>query len=134
MDNGERRQQRALIIVALVLAVVALLLTALNSSIAFYYAPAEVLAGKAPRDEAFRLGGRVKNGSLTREADGLTLRFVLADDSHEIEVFFRGIPPDLLREGHEAVVQGRMSEEGIFVATEVLAKHDENYLPAESGR
>lgn len=134
MGHGERPRRSALIVAVVVLAGLALLLMFLNSALVFYDTPSEVLTGKVPHDEDVRLGGRVKNGSLAREADGLTLRFVLTDDTHEIEVRFRGVPPDLFREGQGAVVQGRMSKEGIFTATQVLAKHDENYFPAERGR
>ncbi len=134
MGHGERLRRPALIIAVVVLAGLALLLMFLNSALVFYDTPSEVLTGKVPHDEDVRLGGWVKNGSLAREADGLTLRFVLTDDTHEIEVHFRGVAPDLFREGQGAVVQGRMSKEGIFVATQMLAKHDENYLPAERGQ
>lgn len=125
-------QHRILLIVGALLlvgAISGLVAYALNSNLAYYYSPSEVLAGQAPRDKVFRMGGLVQEGSLKREADGLGLRFVLTDQIRHIEVRFRGIPPDLFREGRGAVVQGRLGDEGIFLATEVLAKHDENYLP-----
>ncbi|WP_114639045.1 cytochrome c maturation protein CcmE [Polynucleobacter necessarius] len=127
------RHQRALIIVAalIVIGVAALLiLNALNSNIALYVTPSEVAAGKAPKDQAFRIGGMVKEGSLER--DGLTVHFVITDLVKDIPVSYTGILPDLFKEGKGAVIQGRMDANGQFVASEVLAKHDENYMPPEA--
>jgi cytochrome c-type biogenesis protein CcmE len=127
------RHQRALIIVAalIVIGVAALLiLNALNSNIALYVTPSEVAAGKAPKDQAFRIGGMVKDGSLKR--DGLTVHFVITDLVKDIPVSYTGILPDLFKEGKGAVIQGRMDANGQFVASEVLAKHDENYMPPEA--
>jgi cytochrome c-type biogenesis protein CcmE len=127
------RHQRALIIVAalIVIGVAALLiLNALNSNIALYVTPSEVAAGKAPKDQAFRIGGMVKDGSLKR--DGLTVHFVITDLVKDIPVSYTGILPDLFKEGKGAVIQGRMDSNGQFVASEVLAKHDENYMPPEA--
>ena len=105
----------------------ALVLNALNSNIALYVTPSEVAAGKAPRDAAFRIGGMVKDGSLKR--DNLTVHFVVTDTVREIPVAYTGILPDLFKEGKGAVVQGHLGPNGQFTATEVLAKHDENYTP-----
>lgn len=127
------RYKRALFIIA-ALAVIAvaavLILNALNSNIALYVTPSEVAAGKAPRDQAFRIGGMVKDGSLKR--DGLTVHFVITDLVKDIPVAYTGILPDLFKEGKGAVVQGRINANGEFIASEVLAKHDENYMPPEA--
>ena len=127
------RHKRALIIVAAlaVIAIAALLiLNALNSNIALYVTPSEVAAGKAPQGQAFRIGGMVKDGSLKR--DGLTVHFVITDMVKDISVSYIGILPDLFKEGKGAVIQGRLNTNGEFVASEVLAKHDENYMPPEA--
>jgi cytochrome c-type biogenesis protein CcmE len=108
----------------------ALVLNALNSNIALYVTPTEVLDGKAPEGRAFRIGGLVKQGSLRR--DNLTAHFVITDTVKDINVSYTGLLPDLFKEGKGAVVQGKMDASGQFIATEVLAKHDENYMPAEA--
>jgi cytochrome c-type biogenesis protein CcmE len=108
----------------------ALVLNALDSNIALYVTPSEVVAGKAPKGKAFRIGGMVRDGSLRR--DNLTVHFVITDTAKDIPVAYTGILPDLFKEGKGAVVQGRLGEDGNFTATEVLAKHDENYMPPEA--
>ena len=108
----------------------ALVLNALNSNIALYVTPSEVAAGKAPKTAAFRVGGLVKEGSLRR--DNLTVHFIITDVAHDVPVAYTGILPDLFKEGKGAVVQGKIEASGNFVATEVLAKHDENYMPPEA--
>ena len=108
----------------------ALVLNALNSNIALYVTPTEVLDGKAPEGRAFRIGGLVKQGSLRR--DNLTAHFVITDTVKDINVSYTGLLPDLFKEGKGAVVQGRLESGGQFKASEVLAKHDENYMPAEA--
>lgn len=110
----------------------ALVLNALNSNIAFSVTPSEVIAGKAPQGQAFRIGGLVKDGSLKR--DNLTVNFVVTDTVKEIPVAYSGILPDLFKEGRGAVVQGKLGADGRFIASEVLAKHDENYMPPEAKR
>jgi len=105
-------------------------LNALNSNIALYVTPSEVAAGKAPQGQAFRIGGLVRDGSLKR--DNLTVHFVVTDLVQDIPVAYTGILPDLFKEGKGAVVQGRLGADGNFTATEVLAKHDENYMPPEA--
>ena len=107
--------------------VAALVLNALNANVTFFLSPAQALA--APPREAFRLGGLVEAGSLRREADGLTVRFVVTDGAQRIPVQYRGLLPDLFREAKGVVVAGRLRPDGAFHATEVLAKHDENYMP-----
>lgn len=127
------RHKRALIIVIglIVIAVAAkLVLNALNSNIALYITPTEVKEGKAPNGKAFRIGGMVKDGSLKRE--DLTVYFVMTDMVNDVAVSYKGILPDLFKEGKGAVVQGKMEANNVFVASEVLAKHDENYMPPEA--
>jgi cytochrome c-type biogenesis protein CcmE len=108
----------------------AFVLNALDSNIALYVTPTEVLAGKAPKGKAFRIGGMVRDGSLKR--DNLTVHFVITDTAKDIPVAYTGILPDLFKEGKGAVIQGRLGDDGSFTATEVLAKHDENYMPPEA--
>ena len=108
----------------------ALVLNALNSNIALYVTPSDVAAGKAPQSQAFRIGGLVKAGSVKR--DNLTVHFIVTDLARDIPVSYTGILPDLFKEGKGAVVQGRLGADGRFTASEVLAKHDENYMPPEA--
>ncbi len=127
------RYKRALIIIVglVVIGLAALLiLNALNSNIALFVTPSEVAAGKAPKDQAFRIGGMVKDESVKR--DGLTVHFIITDLVKDIPVAYTGILPDLFKEGKGAVIQGRMNANGEFIASEVLAKHDENYMPPEA--
>jgi cytochrome c-type biogenesis protein CcmE len=127
------RHKRALLIIAALAVIGAaalLILNALNSNIALYVTPSEVAAGKVPKDQAFRIGGMVKDESLRR--DGLTVHFVITDLVKDIPVAYTGILPDLFKEGKGAVIQGRMNANGEFIASEVLAKHDENYMPPEA--
>jgi cytochrome c-type biogenesis protein CcmE len=114
--------------------IAALVLNALNSNIALYISPTDVAAGKAPQGKAFRIGGMVKEGSVSREADGVTIRFVVTDTEKDIPVNYKGILPDLFKEGKGVVAQGKLNEAGTFVASEVLAKHDENYMPPEAAK
>jgi cytochrome c-type biogenesis protein CcmE len=107
-----------------------LVLGALQSNVAFFFTPTQVQAGEAPRERAFRVGGLVKEGTLRR--DSMTVSFVITDTARDIPVRYTGILPDLFKEGRGAVAQGRLDPHGNFVATEVLAKHDENYMPPEA--
>ena len=127
------RYQRFLWISLAILAVsaaVAFVLNALNSNIALYITPSEVVAGQYPKDRAFRIGGMVKEGSIQRK--DVTVQFVMTDMVQEVPVKYTGILPDLFKEGKGAVVQVRAGTGTTFVATEVLAKHDENYMPPEA--
>ena len=127
------RHKRGLIIVAalVVIGIAALLiLNALNSNIALYVTPSDVAAGKSPQGQAFRIGGMVKEGSVKR--DDLTVHFVITDLVKDIPVSYTGILPDLFKEGKGAVIQGRLNANGEFEASEVLVKHDENYMPPEA--
>lgn len=127
-------KKRAAVVVAGLTAVgvsAALVLNALNSNIALYVTPSDVAAGKVPAGgQAFRIGGMVKQGSLRR--DNLTVHFVVTDMARDVPVAYTGILPDLFKEGKGAVVQGRLDANGNFTAAEVLAKHDENYMPNEA--
>jgi cytochrome c-type biogenesis protein CcmE len=108
-----------------------LILRAANSNIVFFFSPSEVHAGEAPKNNVFRLGGLVEKGSLSRENDGLTVHFLVTDNMETVPVRYVGILPDLFREEQGVVAQGNLNENGVFVASEVLAKHDETYMPPE---
>ena len=110
----------------------ALVLNAFNSNLVFFFTPTQVANGEVPKGQSFRIGGMVEAGTLTRENDGLTVHFVMSDTVKRVPVTYKGILPDLFKEGKGAVAQGRLSSEGTFVASEVLAKHDENYMPPEA--
>ena len=111
---------------------VTLLLNAFNSNLVFFYSPSDVQQDKAPKDRTFRLGGLVEEGSVKRQPDGVTVRFAVTDTAKVIPVEYRGILPDLFKEGKGVVAQGKLEGDGIFRAQEVLAKHDENYMPPEA--
>ena len=117
--------------VVLLVAAVALVLSAFQQNLVFFHTPSEVAEGKAPTGKTFRVGGMVEEGSIKREADGVTVRFAITDTAKIIPVTYKGTLPDLFKEGKGAVVQGKL-EGGVFQATEVLAKHDENYMPPEA--
>ena len=131
-----RHKKLALIAGALAIIgiIAALVLNALNSNIALYITPTEVAAGKAPKDKLFRIGGLVKESSIQRQADGVTIAFIITDTEKDILVNYKGILPDLFKEGKGAVAQGKMTSDSTFTATEVLAKHDENYMPPEAAK
>ena len=129
-----KSQRLVLVSAALVAVLVAVLLAmwGLRNQASFFYTPADVVAGKAADGKPARLGGMVKKGSIWRAADGVTIRFVLTDGKAETPVMYRGIVPDLFREGSGAVAEGRM-QGGTFKADTILAKHDERYMPPELG-
>ncbi|MEX0729373.1 MAG: cytochrome c maturation protein CcmE [Aquisalimonadaceae bacterium] len=106
-------------------------ITAFQENIAFFFSPTEVAEGSAPTNHPFRMGGLVVPGSVEREEDGVTVRFELSDLVNSVAVRYQGILPDLFREEQGIVVQGSLDEDGTFRAREVLAKHDENYMPPE---
>lgn len=110
----------------------ALVLNAFRSNLVFFYSPTQLLANEAPQGKTLRIGGMVESGSLKRDADGLTVRFLVTDTAKAVPVVYTGILPDLFREGKGVVAQGRLESNGVFRATEVLAKHDENYMPPEA--
>jgi cytochrome c-type biogenesis protein CcmE len=107
-------------------------LNAFRSNLVFFFTPTQVAANEVPRDRAFRVGGLVESGSVQRDKDALTVRFRVTDTASTIPVVYTGILPDLFREGKGVVAQGKMGSDGAFHATEVLAKHDENYMPPEA--
>lgn len=107
-----------------------LVLNAFQSNLVFFFTPTQVAKGEAPKDRTFRIGGLVKEGSLQRT--DITARFVVTDTAKEIPVAYTGILPDLFSEGKGVVAQGSLGTDGRFTATEVLAKHDENYMPPEA--
>jgi cytochrome c-type biogenesis protein CcmE len=110
----------------------ALVLNAFQSNLVFFLTPTQVAANEAPRDRNFRIGGLVEAGSVARDKDGLTVKFRVTDTAKTIPVVYTGILPDLFREGKGVVAQGRIGSDGVFKASEVLAKHDENYMPPEA--
>jgi len=129
-----KNQRLVLVAVAAAALVVAVLLAmwGLKSQASFFYTPADIAAGKARDGEAMRLGGMVERGSIRHSVDGVTIRFLVTDGKAQTPVVYRGIVPDLFREGSGAVAEGRL-EKGTFVADTILAKHDERYMPPELG-
>ena len=109
-----------------------LILNAFQSNLVFFFTPTQVASGEVPQGRSFRIGGMVEDGSLVRENDGLTVRFIVTDTAKRVPVTYKGILPDLFKEGKGAVAQGKLNADGTFVASEVLAKHDENYMPPEA--
>ena len=110
----------------------ALVLNAFQSNMVFFFSPSQVAAREAPQASSFRVGGLVQTGSVVRDAQGLGLRFVVTDTAHTVAVQYTGLLPDLFSEGKGVVAQGRLRADGVFVADQVLAKHDENYMPPEA--
>ena len=111
---------------------VALVLNAFQSNLVFFFSPTQVLAREAPVGRPFRIGGLVEDGSLKREPGSLAIRFVVTDTVQKVPVAYTGLLPDLFKEGKGVVAQGTLGPDGVFRATEVLAKHDENYMPPEA--
>ncbi len=109
----------------------ALALTALQSNISYFFSPSQVLANEAPPDHVFRLGGLVTEGTVVRQQDGLTVHFDVTDNAKTVKVAYTGILPDLFSEGKGVVTKGKLGSDGVFYADEVLAKHDEEYMPPE---
>jgi cytochrome c-type biogenesis protein CcmE len=132
----KRRHKRiGIIVVGLAgLSVAAYLVaSAFRQNLVFFFSPTQVAAKEAPVDRTFRIGGLVENGTLKRDADGLTVRFTVTDTAASIPVVYKGILPDLFKEGRGCVAQGKIGADGVFQAEQVLAKHDENYMPPEAG-
>lgn len=129
-----RHKRLTIIVAGLVLlgGATALILNAFQNNLVFFHTPSEVAAGKAPQGRTFRVGGLVESGSLKRDPDGVTVSFIVTDTVKSIPVTYAGPLPDLFKEGKGAVVQGKLGSDGRFVASEVLAKHDENYMPPEA--
>jgi len=110
----------------------ALVLNAFRSNLVFFFTPTQVANNEAPRDKTFRIGGLVTTGSVKRDDRSLKVTFTVTDTAKAIPVSYTGLLPDLFKEGKGVVAQGRLGADGVFVATEVLAKHDENYMPPEA--
>lgn len=130
-----KHQRLVLVILALlaVLGAVLLAMWGLKDRAAYFYTPADVVAGKAQAGKAMRLGGMVERGSVKRDADGITTRFMVEDGEGRVMVTYRGILPDLFREGSGVVAEGKLTADRSFVADNILAKHDERYMPPELG-
>ena len=118
--------------VALLGVAIGLVLYAFQSNLVFFFSPTQVLAKEAPQGKAFRIGGMVEAGSLKRQGDGLTVRFNVTDTARTVPVVYTGILPDLFKEGKGVVAQGQLGTDGTFHAAQILAKHDENYMPPEA--
>jgi len=133
----KRRHKRiGFIVIALVSLSIAayLVASAFRNNLVFFFSPTQVAAKEAPINRTFRVGGLVQEGTLKRDPDGLTVRFTVTDTAQSIPVVYKGILPDLFKEGRGCVAQGKLSSDGVFQAEQVLAKHDENYMPPEAGQ
>ena len=135
MNVRPKHQRLLLISLALValLGAVLLAMWGLQDRAAYFVTPADIAAGKAVPDKAMRLGGMVEKKSLVRDPDGVTVRFIVRDGNATTPVVFRGITPDLFREGSGVIAEGRLTPAGLFVADNILAKHDERYMPPQMG-
>ena len=128
------RRKRMMLIILMVIGVsvaVGFALKAFNENLMFFFSVSDVVAGKSPAQKDFRLGGMVVNGSVRREPDSLAVMFDLTDNAKVMTVYYNGILPDLFREGQGIISKGKLRADGVFEASEVLAKHDENYMPPE---
>lgn len=135
MSTMKPRHKRLILIVAglATLGVAAwLVLSAFQKNLVFFFTPTQILAGEAPKGRSFRMGGMVETGSLKRQADGVTVAFTVTDKVQSVRVNYRGMLPDLFKEGKGVVAQGKLGNDNLFLADEVLAKHDENYMPPDA--
>jgi len=132
MTPRQKRLTWILVGVALVAAAVGLVLFALKNNVSLYFTPTQVFNKEAPQARNFRIGGMVEEGSVQRQKDGLTVHFKITDTANAMEVVYKGILPDLFKEGKGVVAQGKLNADNVFEAEEVLAKHDENYMPPEA--
>ena len=130
MTARQRRFMWVAIGVLVLCAAAAFVLNAFQSNLVFFFTPTQVAQGEAPQGRMFRIGGLVKDGSLQRQ--DMQVQFVVTDTARDIPVVYSGLLPDLFKEGKGVVAQGRLGADGLFTATEVLAKHDENYMPPEA--
>jgi cytochrome c-type biogenesis protein CcmE len=128
-----KRRRLYFVVAGMVLlgAAAALVLYAMNDTLVFFYSPSELATKQIPPGRTLRIGGLVETGSVARDADGTTVHFRVTDTAKTVAVVYKGILPDLFREGQGVVAEGTMSQDGVFVAAEVLAKHDEKYMPKE---
>ncbi len=131
MTRKRRRLYTVLGGMVVLSAAVALVLVAFEETVTYFYSPSEVEAGAPPLGRAFRLGGLVEEGTVEKQADGLTVAFQITDLAASVPVTYRGILPDLFREGQGVITEGTLGADGVFTAREVLAKHDETYMPRE---
>jgi cytochrome c-type biogenesis protein CcmE len=131
-----KSRHKKLLVIGLGLAgiglIAALVLNAFRSNLVFFFTPSQVAQGEAPTGRAFRIGGLVEAGSVQRQPDGINVRFVVTDTAKSIPVIYQGILPDLFKEGKGVVAEGKLGSDGLFTASQVLAKHDENYMPPEA--
>ncbi|HJZ81181.1 MAG TPA: cytochrome c maturation protein CcmE [Pyrinomonadaceae bacterium] len=111
-----------------------MVLGAFRNNLVFFFSPTQIATKEAPVGRTFRIGGLVQDGSLKRESDGLTIRFTVTDTANTIPVVYKGILPDLFKEGRGCVAQGRVGADGVFYADQIMAKHDENYMPPEAAK
>jgi cytochrome c-type biogenesis protein CcmE len=132
MTPRQKRLGAVLVGLALLGVATALVLQAFQSNLVFFFSPTQVAAREAPQGRAFRVGGLVEAGSLKRQTNGLTVEFVITDTAKTVPVRYTGLLPDLFQEGKGVVAQGKLGSDGVFVADQVLAKHDENYMPPEA--
>jgi len=133
----KKRHKRVVFIVASLAALgfaTWLVLGAFRNNLVFFFSPTQIATKEAPVGRTFRIGGLVENGSMKRDNDGLTLRFTVTDTANSIPVVYKGILPDLFKEGRGCVAQGRVGSDGVFYADQIMAKHDENYMPPEAAR
>jgi len=133
----KKRHKRIIFIVCSVAALglaTWLVLGAFRNNLVFFFSPTQIATKEAPVGRTFRIGGLVQDGSLKRESDGLTIRFTVTDTANTIPVVYKGILPDLFKEGRGCVAQGRVGTDGVFYADQIMAKHDENYMPPEAAK
>ena len=131
MNKRSRRKMLVAMVIFGVSIATVLALTAFDENLLYFYSPTQIHAGEAPQNRSFRVGGLVVDGSVRREENSLAVQFDLTDNAEVVPVSYTGILPDLFREGQGIVAMGRLDASGLFVADEVLAKHDENYMPPE---
>ena len=133
-----KKRHKRIIFIAACLAALGLatwlVLGAFRSNLVFFFSPTQVMAREAPVGRTFRIGGLVEAGSLKRDTDGLTIRFAVTDTANTLPVVYKGILPDLFKEGRGCVAQGKVGSDGVFYADQIMAKHDENYMPPEAAR
>ena len=133
----KRRHKRIIFICAALAAIglaTWLVLGAFKENLVFFFSPTQVAAKEAPVNKTFRIGGLVGEGTLKKDPDGLTVRFIVTDTANSIPVVYKGILPDLFKEGRGCVAQGRVNADGVFYADQIMAKHDENYMPPEAAQ
>jgi cytochrome c-type biogenesis protein CcmE len=133
----KRRHKRIIFIVCCLCALglaAWLVLAAFKDNLVFFFSPTQVAAKEAPQGRTFRIGGLVQDGTLKRDNDGLTIRFTVTDTANTIPVVYKGILPDLFKEGRGCVAQGKVGSDGVFYADQIMAKHDENYMPPEAAK